>query len=64
MIFRTQGHRNIPSIIYKKTPYSFTMKNENRWRTAPTYQMKSPSPVKGKKPAKKVLPPTGKCRNI
>ena len=28
------------------------------------HRMKPPSPVKGKKPAKKVLPPTGKCRNI
>ena len=29
MIFRTQGHENIPG-IKKRTPYSFTMKKENR----------------------------------
>ena len=33
MIFRTQGHENIPG-IKKRTPYSFTMKKENRWWTA------------------------------
>jgi hypothetical protein len=51
MIFRTQGHVNIPGI--KKSTVQLYDEERKPVMNCAAHRMKSPSPVKGKKPAKK-----------